>query len=551
MLNVSEITGAWLIPYGISLGNNFWAVINETGLFLIPFSLVLCTSFLKARSQGADEGSPAVLFIKILEKRWIGMFMCMYLFVMPWSVDHTNLPATISSEGQIVHFTPINFKGYSCRKYESSILGENASVANVKPNLPFTEKLNYNLPVLFGVANQMVQAFTQSLNAEIPCDPDMNPTALLGKTVAFSTNGDTDMTYTVKSFVDQCYFRALSALGDGITYGQYNEGVPLTENEKYMTSNQLLKAYGGGLTTKSGSNSEELHMTYDSDLWVASTASDNLPVSKSIDGDSHENKAINCTEAARSIYSVIVSKLKKDYTDEMRVALTTNSAYPNRDGTADDDDSIYAKYAQQYLMDAYGNVSAFMDIYYEMNSGMYAKVDSDMVGEAVSRITTLSKQLEGNVQNYLISLSAPIIISALIAALYACSPILLTLSAYSFRLAVTLVYTLVFLIGTSYVLDLGWYIENVVLAVADSYYGVYGGETGTSSVWSTLTSMIPVIQTFIVPTMLTIWSVFGAMLGVTIIPGISQFVNQMTGAAASAGVAITAGAIKLLAKMMI
>lgn len=553
MINVSEITGAWIIPYGIDIGNTFWDIINQTGLFLIPFFLTLGTCVIKARAMGRDEGAPSVLFIKMIEKKWIAMFFCMMLFVMPVDINSDLVPDSMTVDGQSVTFTPINFKAYSCRKYESSILGENGSTANVNPNLPFTQDLNYNLPVAFGAANQIIQGFVQSLNASVPCDPSLDVTTLLGKTVTFSTNGDEDIDYTIGKFVDSCYIKALNVLKEAAAYGSYNDNLPLTEEQKYITSTQLIKAYGGGLTTKTGGMSDELNMLYDSDRWKGSTAGDPIDNDEDVDGDSNEDTTIGCLEAARSIYTLVSEELDDNYSDMMTIAKASQTSYKNKDGGYDSSTDVVDKYVQQFVMDVAGNTESFMSVYYSVNSSYYANMDSHLIGGAIARVSTLAKQLENNIANYTISVITPIMSTCLIAILFACAPIILTLSGFSLMVATTLLYLLFFLISMNYILDIGWYIENVILNAAASYNGVYSTDSGVTNgtVGTNILTLMPYVQSTIVPTLMATWSIFAGLLGVTIVPVMSQLLNSTASSVGSAGTALAMFVVKAAARAVL
>ncbi len=68
---ISEITGTFTIPFSISIGVRFWSIINETGLWVIPFVLVIGSSFFKAKQMGEDEGSASVMAFKLVEKAFL------------------------------------------------------------------------------------------------------------------------------------------------------------------------------------------------------------------------------------------------------------------------------------------------------------------------------------------------------------------------------------------------------------------------------------------------------------------------------------------------
>jgi len=552
MLNVSEVTGAWTIPFGIDLGNTFWSVINETGLFLIPFTIAVGSCWFKARAGGEDDGSSAVMFIKYLEKSWVSMFVCMALFVMPVN-ESSFVPSPYTNSGGVTAFSKINFKAYSCRGDNSTILPSASEAGNIAPNLPFAQTLNTSLPLLMGTANQMAQGVTQSTIAKIPCDVDMNAAFLLSETAAFSANGDDKVEYSSKQFMNSCFLPASRRLKTAISNGLYNAGNPLTNSERWFNSSQLIAAYTGALQKSTTENYSELFMAYDSNQWAGTGGGDPIVVTSDANSDANEDKQLSCASAQTQMNSVIGGAggaLDTHYNEEMRKAQTTERAFPDKTGAYTAPEKIVNKYTNQFLMDVTGNVSSVFNVNHTKNQQVKSDRERDLFGDVVARTTTLLEQLGHSISNYTISLAGGVLVSALIGMLFASSAIILTLSGYSFKVASALVYTLAFLIGTSYVLDLGWYIENVILVLVTSSHSIYITDSaaidGDAPV--DILNMLGYIQSTVITVMLSVWSILGGILGVIVIPAFSQALNSFSNSVGENGAKVASMGIRLAAK---
>lgn len=554
MINVSEVTGAWTIPFGIDLGNTMWDLINHTGLFTIPFVISIGSCWFKARAGGEDDGSAAVMFFKLLEKSWLTMFFCLLVFVIPVN-ESSSVPDSYTTAGGTTSFSPINFKAYSCRGDFSSILPPDSTSSNIDPNLPFAQTLNTSLPLFFGLSNQMFQGYTQSLNAMIPCDTNMNAAFLMADTAAFSANGDDKVEYSTKQFMNYCVSPATQNLDKAISNNFYNNGKPLNEVERRFNSDEMIAAYSGVVPKTLTESYSILYMPYDSTQWAGTGGGDSITTTSEVNGDANEDKQLSCSSAQTQMLSVIAGSggvFDTHYSEEMIKAKTTEQAYPDKTGAYTSDIDITTKYANQFIMDISGNVAAVMDINHSSNQQVQQKREESLFGDVVARTTTLMSELSNHIANYTLSLAGGVLVSALIAILFASSPIILTLSGYSFKVASALTYTLAFLIGTSYVLDLGWYIENVILTLVTSSYSIYATDPVAlnGDVPIDMLGMMSFIQSSVVTVLLGVWSLLGGLLGVMVIPAFSQALNSFSSSVGDHGAKVAVAAIKMVGKIV-
>lgn len=80
---VSDATGLFILPFGITMHNATVDLMNSLGIFFIPFTIAIVNNFFSARAEGADEGSPSIIFIKRTEKDFVSMLFILLVVVMP------------------------------------------------------------------------------------------------------------------------------------------------------------------------------------------------------------------------------------------------------------------------------------------------------------------------------------------------------------------------------------------------------------------------------------------------------------------------------------
>jgi hypothetical protein len=82
-LVTGDAAGVFLIPLGASLNIAAWDTFNSLGLVYLPFLYLYISSWAKAHTQGADEGSSGILLIKYLEKGFYGYLFLIMIFCLP------------------------------------------------------------------------------------------------------------------------------------------------------------------------------------------------------------------------------------------------------------------------------------------------------------------------------------------------------------------------------------------------------------------------------------------------------------------------------------
>lgn len=106
-LVTNELAGLFLLPISTTLSVGVWDVVNGLGVVFAPFVVLIVKSFFDARAQGLDEGSPAVLAVKMVEKGFWGYLVVIMFVLTPYSsklkVDHAQFacrdnPSLISND---------------------------------------------------------------------------------------------------------------------------------------------------------------------------------------------------------------------------------------------------------------------------------------------------------------------------------------------------------------------------------------------------------------------------------------------------------------------
>ena len=52
----------YLTLVGWIINNGIWAMISDTGLFALPFCIIVIREWIKVRGEGADEGNNCLLY---------------------------------------------------------------------------------------------------------------------------------------------------------------------------------------------------------------------------------------------------------------------------------------------------------------------------------------------------------------------------------------------------------------------------------------------------------------------------------------------------------
>ncbi|GAL14636.1 hypothetical protein JCM19233_5648 [Vibrio astriarenae] len=450
-------------------------------------------------------------------------------------MDHSNVPGSFP---QGIAFEPINFRAYSCNVERSSVLGQNASSANINPQLANFHGYNLDLPVGLGLSNQAIQGFTQTMIGQIPCNAYASQRVSMGDSAMFDLKEDPKMVYSLKEFHSQCYSPALSNINTAIRSGDYNGGITLSSKQRRFNSSDLYRAYNGYIPNPvNGSTFRHIELTVLNESWV------NAP-SATPDASNSATSTFQCDIASAELFSELTSYLQDSKSDAVREADRALMMYPEFDGTTHLTEGsasveVIDRFSHQALLDTVGNVSNVFNMVHGESPIDLLKQESGKIEQTLALAVTAATTISNNISNMTYGLLTPVLISILISVLFVSSPVILWLSGYNFKVAVMIVYMLVFLTGTMFIYEVGLYVETVILAQAFSAFS-----TLNPNEWANLSSFV---QSSVIPSMLAMWSICSALLGILVIPMFSQLLQSFSTSIATYGVMM---AMKMISTMM-
>ncbi|RTB44145.1 conjugal transfer protein TraG N-terminal domain-containing protein [Pseudomonas aeruginosa] len=152
----SDYLDYYLTLVGWLVHNGIWSVLVASGAFAIPFIAIIVGEWLKARSEGADEGNKGVLSSVRIESRiWVAIFVVLFAGIPFIDVDIATIKFDRTRSAQCQVNVP---------------LPENTGWAK-----SFTTMNNQSakVPVWWAVMHGMSRAVTSAAVASIPCGTDI------------------------------------------------------------------------------------------------------------------------------------------------------------------------------------------------------------------------------------------------------------------------------------------------------------------------------------------------------------------------------------------
>lgn len=538
---VSDATGLFILPFGITMHNATVDLMNALGIFFIPFTVAIVNNFFSARAEGADEGSPSIIFIKQTEKDFVCMLFILLVVVMPAN-DNS---ATYS------------YKQYS-HQSTPSLLNGSTEMSELIGNLTFSDELEKGqAPIAIGLINDIGQGISNSLIASIPCTPVSTNSGTGGCTQDASLNKIAEALQSVKSykgdtrkaisdFHETCYRNALGqyleykSLKDDMSL--YSGAYPSNSNTKYGFNSSLMQSlYLGLMKIGDETDSSVIYdqLTIDTgDYWPSSVAS---------------SDDVYCQVASQAIYDELYSELKEldNYSTYYEPAMNSwVDIYSRYGGDANEmvassstvkTEFINAMYINSYnvsnrkiysLVDGYifafNSLMAKYDIEFELPflpkfineifaddaknpSSSWLEYAGVVAVNAIHLTTSIIGAVDSYTKHEITVRTFPTIIQVSIAATIMFSPFVIVLSGYNPKITYTV---LVMLFGTCtsmYIFELGLVIgENILTAASDSSFQVHAIDSvsrSTETTWSFwMRNVIPI-------SMVATWNIFLQKIG--------------------------------------
>jgi len=146
----------YLTLVGWIINNGIWGMIADTGLFALPFFIIIAREWLKVRGEGADEGNKGVLSLARIETHIYVGYVVVALCGVPAvnvSFDTLQLDQTRAQQCQYQLPAPTD-TGWNTSF--TSLAGKSAQ-----------------MPVWWAFMHSMSKAFTSGAIAAIPCGTDL------------------------------------------------------------------------------------------------------------------------------------------------------------------------------------------------------------------------------------------------------------------------------------------------------------------------------------------------------------------------------------------
>ncbi|RMP45662.1 hypothetical protein ALO95_200097 [Pseudomonas syringae pv. antirrhini] len=170
---------SWLINNGV------WSTLADTGLFALPFLAIVGQEWLKARSEGADEGNKGVLSAARIENRiFIAVFVILLAAIPMRTVD----------------LSTIQFD--TARSTQCQISAIKPSETGWGTSFTTLNNQSAKVPIWWAFIHGISKAVTASAVAAIPCGTDLRQMRM---DVNATRINDPVMAQEVADFTRDCY----------------------------------------------------------------------------------------------------------------------------------------------------------------------------------------------------------------------------------------------------------------------------------------------------------------------------------------------------------
>ena len=421
-MTLSDPIALFMVPYALTMFNHVWDLLNESGVIMIPFVVLMISEAAIAKKGGADEGSAPIQALKNIEVKGYGMFLVLTLFLQP------------------IYGTPdFKYAQYSCID-SPSIIDHVKTVQDVRPNngLPFGQ---HSPSIGLGMVHEISTGLNGVAITYLPCKKgatrkDVND--ILEKSFP-----STEILFnSIRDFNAQCYIRGRSAIETELARGAKMivnpTGDPLSKRFNSVTMHSVYSGVFATIPSKGNVRSGTLSMT-PTDGWIKSSQS---------------GKNTNCDDASDSLYDRIVLEIKSDVNYEED--LDKIKSYYNLYGTYSESDIIqdWSNLVYMNVATASAGNKPFKEALAQINRSGYG--GHPLNGETKNSSDTISEQglaaigmemfnevflflgsgitaVEENLKADLAVLALPMIASIVQAAIIIFLPFYIIISGFSFQ----------------------------------------------------------------------------------------------------------------------
>jgi uncharacterized membrane protein YgcG len=481
MIAVQDSFGAIIIPYGINLGGNFFDVLNELSIVYIPFLIIYLHVFLEAHAQGADEGRSGPLIIKNLEVKVYSAFLVLMLAVIPMGGKNE-----------------VSTKAYACGYSQ-----ENTAMADIyrgRPKLSddkLANAIEHNeFPVLLGLINNITVGASEAMSSQLECNKSHSAIeSEMNK--QFITVDDEILISNIKRFANQCFQNGLERIAAATSRGSTKIAHPYDEERNTFFGTNLSLAYQGQHSSPATSG---LFMSVPDHQYSSAIRPEYKPynyVSGLSDNYNYATQGttntlnVPCHDAAQDLRLDIIANVERNYDEQIDLMHKSASVLPKlKDGVQHyvTHQEVLDKFVHQAFVDSF---SGKRTIYQQTpataekeNQNMFENA-WDYAVELVNSVKDPGRAASNVMVNVGFSLEnpfksseavnlygvLPLFISLIIAVVYMASPVLLVLSGYNWNMAFNIAFLLFYLAMMHYWLNVSYLMTNILMMVADSFYG--------------------------------------------------------------------------------
>lgn len=546
MILVQESFGSIIVPYGINLAKVLWDIANGLGLVFLPFVAAMISSTMRARAQGSDEGSPAVLAVKIYEKSFISMLFILVFFVIPW-------------EGQ----SDVSYKTFMC-----GVNGEESALSILYQNRPEVDASAKNilidkpeLPLAMGLANNVTVGSVEAMSSTVPCSPSLSQ--LESKVnESYVPLKDKALASNLKKFNKQCFTNAIKRRKNANASGRSTLQFPYDRENNYFWGLNYRKAYDG---TASTSNIPPLMFTIEDSAFRGVIRDQYKPDNYEagagfFDIGKTNDLSMTCSEAAQEYRLLLEDEIKKTQSEEIETSYQAVSVMPAKDGNEMPynirKEDVVNGYVNQAFIDAITGKKRIV----ENTPDFLENRESGYVDTVLSNLElagdTAVGVLKGDTDTYEGALTAmgfawnipakaseqlnmyvvlPMMISVILTIVYAASPLIIVLSGYSWKMVYNIIFLFFFLAMMYFLLNVSFIFTNTLFMLSDSFYGSWGIHSNAELALDFVAYWLPAI-------VLIAWGGLGLMAGLKLGAFLTSILSTVSVAAAQKGFATLSNA---------
>ncbi|MGR5347517.1 hypothetical protein [Vibrio mediterranei] len=514
-----------LLPFSSYLYEMIWSLLGETKIIFIPIIIVIVSETLSARAQGLDEGSPAVLSIKFVERKCWWFLAVLMLFLLPG-------PAT-----------NLQVNSYSCGgEGRGSVVDSSTSYfSTANPNT------TVKYPIMFGAINNVAVAGFEALSGKLYCGAEYQLQAEKAKK-AFVIK-DAQRRKEVDVFREQCYLPAIKAYTSASREGKLIESFKNGDvRDNYFFGWNSLSLYNG--THRTDGIGSPIFASILKSFWSGPTVvSGTGPVAAS----GLRTYDVRCRGYALHVYGMLENEITGNHSDTYDLIYKAATEYPDANGVVESSSSVLEQMVNQMFMDSLMGYDESMlttnsdsektDL---MNAGIGGFISGPYLSSnslEVQKIVEANKPREfdkvwGGINKFLnwmgsvfawtngvfeaaaIFVYASLIAVNMKALVFAMAPLYIVLAGYSAKSIANVIIMMIYFIGMHYMVEIAYVMTNTINAASESFYGsteVYLNHTGMA---------IKHIASMSVLFTLMFWTSVCTALGMTLGPVVDNLLSM-------------------------